>query len=52
MRILIKFPTKGRIDKFFNTLDSYYSMCDNIDNITFMITLDDDRKNDRIIFRY
>jgi hypothetical protein len=51
MKILIKFPTRGRIDKFFNTLDLYYSMCDNIDNITFMITLDSDDKimNDNIV---
>jgi hypothetical protein len=44
MKILIKFPTKNRIDKFFKTLDLYYSMCDDINNITFMITLDNDDK--------
>jgi len=44
MKILIKFPTKGRTFKFFNVLKSYYTMCDDLDNIKFLITLDTDDK--------
>ena len=44
MKLLIKFPTRNRIDKFFKSLDLYYSMCDDINNIVFMITLDTDDK--------
>ena len=42
MKILIKFPTKGRLFKFFTVLDKYYSLCNDLDNITFLITLDTD----------
>ena len=42
MKILIKFPTRGRKNKFFNVLKLYQTMCDDISNITFLITLDND----------
>ena len=42
MKILIKFPTRGRRDKFFNVLDVYYQLSENIDNIEFQITIDTD----------
>lgn len=42
MKILIKFPTRGRKSKFFNTLMKYYKMCDNLENIQFLISLDED----------
>lgn len=42
MKILIKFPTRGRKDKFFNVLDLYYNLLDDIDNTKFQITIDDD----------
>jgi len=44
MKILIKFPTRGRIFKFFSVLKMYYTMCDDLDNIKFLITLDTDDK--------
>lgn len=44
MKLLIKFPSRQRPDKFFKVLDLYYSMATNIDKIRFVITLDlDDR---------
>jgi hypothetical protein len=42
MKILIKFPTRGRRDKFFNVLDIYYQMVTNLDDIEFQITIDTD----------
>jgi hypothetical protein len=42
MKILIKFPTRGRRDKFFNVLDIYYQLAENIDNVEFQITIDTD----------
>jgi hypothetical protein len=42
MKILIKFPTRGRRDKFFNVLDIYYQLVENIDNVEFQITIDTD----------
>ena len=45
MKILIKFPTRGRRDKFFNVLDIYYQLATNLDDIEFQITIDDDDKS-------
>jgi hypothetical protein len=42
MKILIKFPTRGRKHKFLNTFKKYYDLCENIDNITFLISIDID----------
>lgn len=42
MKILVKFPTRSRKDKFFNVLDMYYSFADDIDNMEFMISCDKD----------
>ena len=42
MKLLIKFPTRGRKNKFFSTLDKYYEYCKNIDNMDFLISLDED----------
>lgn len=42
MRLLIKFPTRGRKDKFFLTLDKYYEYCSDIDNTMFLISIDTD----------
>ena len=42
MKILIKFPTRQRPEKFFNALDKYISEAENISNIGFLITLDKD----------
>lgn len=42
MRLLIKFPTRGRKEKFFSVLDKYYSHLSDLDNTTFLISLDKD----------
>lgn len=42
MKILVKFPTRGRKDKFFGTLMKYQKMCHNIDNLEFLISIDSD----------
>ena len=42
MKLLIKFPTRGRSEKFLNTLKLYYQNCTDIDNIIFLITIDQD----------
>lgn len=46
MRILIKLPTKARKENFFSTLDKFYGLAENVDNLTFLITLDE---NDNIM---
>jgi len=54
MKLLIKFPTRNRPEKFFQVLDRYYSMIDDIDNTEFCITIDDDDEtmnNDAILDR-
>lgn len=42
MKILIKFPTRNRKDKFFDVLQKYYDFADDISKIEFLITLDSD----------
>lgn len=42
MKILIKFPTRSRKNKFFNTLEKYHNLCDNINNVKFLISIDED----------
>jgi hypothetical protein len=42
MKLLIKFPTRGRKEKFFSVLDKYYSNLSDLDNTTFLISLDKD----------
>lgn len=41
-KLLIKFPTRGRVDKFFNTLDKYYELLSGKCNVKFLITCDKD----------
>jgi len=41
-KLLIKFPTRGRVEKFFNTLDSYYKLLSGKNNVKFLITCDID----------
>lgn len=45
MKLLIKFPTKNRKEKFFNVLDKYYSFASNLNLIEFQITIDEDDKS-------
>lgn len=42
MKILVKFPTRGRSDLFFKTLDLYYSMALDKENLFFLVSLDED----------
>ena len=42
MKILIKFPTRNRVNQFFKVLDEYYNYSTNLDQIEFQITIDDD----------
>ena len=42
MKILIKFPTRNRKNKFFNTLKKYHSLCEDINNVKFLISIDED----------
>jgi len=42
MKILIKFPTRDRPEKFLETLNRYYEMSANIDNLIFLISCDVD----------
>jgi hypothetical protein len=42
MKILIKFPTRNRKDKFFNVLQKYYDFALDKKNLFFLITLDSD----------
>ena len=42
MKILIKFPTRGRKTKFFNVLKKYQNLANNLNNISFLISIDDD----------
>ena len=42
MRLLIKFPTRNRKSKFFTVLEQYQTLCEDIENTFFLITLDND----------
>lgn len=42
MKLLIKFPTRGRVVRFFEVLDKYYSLLDDLSNTEFCITIDYD----------
>lgn len=51
MKLLIKFPTRNRPEKFFSVLDLYYEKCSDITNVMFLITcdLDDVTMNNDVI---
>lgn len=40
--LLIKFPTRGRPEKFFKTLDIYYNLLSRKNNVKFLVTCDND----------
>ena len=42
MRLLIKFPTRGRKNKFFNVLQKYHKKLSKKNHVEFLITLDSD----------
>jgi len=42
MKLLIKFPTRGRKEMFFSTLNKYHEYCNKIDNTFFLISIDAD----------
>jgi hypothetical protein len=41
-KLLIKFPTRNRPEKFFSVLDEYIKKANNLNKIAFLITLDND----------
>jgi len=49
MKILIKFPTRNRKDKFFEVLQKYYDFATDLSKIEFLLTLDydDDSMNNQ-----
>ena len=42
LKLLIKFPTRGRPDKFFAVLDQYIKKANNLEKIAFLISCDAD----------
>jgi len=42
MKILVKFPTRARRSKFLNCLKKYQSFANNLDNLFFLISIDED----------
>jgi hypothetical protein len=42
MKLLIKFPTRSRKNKFFKVLKQYQNLCEDLTNTYFLITLDND----------
>ena len=42
MRILVKFPTRGRPEKFANALDKYINLAANKENLSFLVSVDGD----------
>jgi hypothetical protein len=42
MKLLIKFPTRGRKQKFFKVFNHYQNLCEDLDNTYFLVTLDND----------
>jgi FkbM family methyltransferase len=42
LKLLIKFPTRGRPEKFFSVLDRYIEMSENISKTAFLISMDSD----------
>ena len=44
MKVLVKFPTRDRKDKFFEVLDIYYEKLNNLEDTSFLITCDEDDK--------
>jgi hypothetical protein len=42
LKILIKFPTRGRPEKFFDVLNKYIKMANNPSKIAFLISADED----------
>lgn len=44
MKLLIKFPTRGRSQKSVETLKKYINLASNIDNIKIIVSIDDDDK--------
>ncbi len=45
MKLLIKFPTRSRPEKFFKVLDLYYNLLDDVSNTRFIISCDIDDKS-------
>ena len=52
-KLLVKFPTRGRKDLFFEVLDKYYEFLDDLDNTIFVVTcdLDDTEMNNESVIK-
>lgn len=50
-KILVKFPVRNRVDKFFDTLDKYYELLSDLENTKFVIScdIDDSAMNNKIV---
>lgn len=44
MKILIKFPTRGRVANFFRALDRYYAYASDVSRLEVQVTIDEDDK--------
>jgi len=54
MKLLIKFPTRNRPKKFFDSFQKYLDLLDDKENTHFLISIDDDDKtmnNDKVLDR-
>jgi hypothetical protein len=52
MKLLVKFPTRGRVEKFMSVLKIYHDLCVDKSNTEFLISIDEDDEsmnNDEII---
>ena len=52
MKLLIKFPTRGRQEQFLKTFEKYHELCEDKDNTMFLVSIDRDdntMNNDEVI---
>lgn len=52
MKLLIKFPTRGRQEQFLKTFEKYHELCEDKDNTMFLVSIDKDdnmMNNDEVI---
>ena len=52
MKLLIKFPTRGRQEQFLKTFEKYHELCEDKDNTMFLVSIDRDdntMNNDDVI---
>jgi hypothetical protein len=42
MKLLVKFPTRGRQEQFFKTFEKYHELCENKNETFFLVSIDED----------